>query len=180
MALKWVKQNIQAFGGDKNQITIFGQSAGAASVHMHMISPLSKGLFKNSILLSGNAIAPYNSVTRNPIELARKQAKAVGIDSPETLDSVELVNSLRKIDGNTLVDSIYKLKFWSVDPLTLYRPVIEPAGNMAFLTEDPVDIWKRGDFKHVRWLNSIVEHEGFVRAGGMISFILISFYLYKK
>lgn len=143
---------------------------------MHMMSPLSKGLFKNSILLSGNAIAPYNYVTRDPIELARKQAKAVGIESPEALDSLELINLLRKIDGTTLVDSIYKLKFWSVDPLTLYRPVIEPIGDMAFLTEDPLEIWKKGDFKHVRWLNSIVEHEGFVRAGGIINCIANSIY----
>lgn len=172
MALQWVKKNIQAFGGDKNQITIFGQSAGAASVHMHMISPLSKGLFKNAILLSGNAIAPYNYVTRDPLELARKQASAVGIVSPETLTSFELINLLRKIDGKILVDSIYKLKFWSVDPLTTYKTVIEPPGDMAFFTEDPLDIWKKGEFKHVSWLNSIVEYEGFVRAGGIVQYIM--------
>lgn len=167
MALLWVKKNIQAFGGDKNQITIFGQSAGAASAHMHMISPLSRGLFKNAILLSGNAIAPYNYVTRDPIELARRQASAVGIPSPETLDNSELIHLFRQIDGKELVESVYKLKFWSVDPLTLYRPVIEPEGDMAFFTENPLDIWKNGDFKQVSWLNSVVEHEGFVRAGGM-------------
>lgn len=43
MALKWVRDNIREFGGDINSITIFGSSAGGASVHMHMMSPLSKG-----------------------------------------------------------------------------------------------------------------------------------------
>jgi carboxylesterase type B len=44
LALKWVQENIKHFGGNENRVTIFGQSAGAASVHYHMLSPLSKGL----------------------------------------------------------------------------------------------------------------------------------------
>lgn len=54
-ALKWVKSNIENFGGDPNNITIFGESAGAASVSFHLISPLTKGLFKRAIIQSGSA-----------------------------------------------------------------------------------------------------------------------------
>lgn len=42
-AIKWVKENISAFGGNADNITIFGESAGAASVHCHMLSPQSTG-----------------------------------------------------------------------------------------------------------------------------------------
>lgn len=43
MALKWVKNNIEKFGGDPNRVTIFGTSAGGISVGLHMLSPMSKG-----------------------------------------------------------------------------------------------------------------------------------------
>lgn len=42
-ALKWVQTNIENFGGNSKKVTIFGQSAGAASVHYHMLSPQSRG-----------------------------------------------------------------------------------------------------------------------------------------
>jgi para-nitrobenzyl esterase len=52
-AIKWVKNEIPAFGGDPAEITLFGQSAGAISILHHMISPKSKGLFKRAISESG-------------------------------------------------------------------------------------------------------------------------------
>lgn len=44
LALKWTRQNIARFGGDSERITIFGESAGGACTHYHMLSPLSKGI----------------------------------------------------------------------------------------------------------------------------------------
>ena len=51
-ALQWVADNIAAFGGDPSQVTIFGQSAGAASVAIHNVAPSSKGLFNQSYMAS--------------------------------------------------------------------------------------------------------------------------------
>ena len=52
-ALKWVQQNIAAFGGDPKNVTIFGESAGGVSVHIHLTSPRSRGLFQKAIIESG-------------------------------------------------------------------------------------------------------------------------------
>lgn len=46
MAIRWVKENIKGFGGDADEITLFGLSAGGVSVHYQYLTPLSKGLFK--------------------------------------------------------------------------------------------------------------------------------------
>ncbi len=55
-SLKWVKENITQFGGDPNNVTIFGQSAGAGSVRTLCESPLARGLFNKAIIMSGGGI----------------------------------------------------------------------------------------------------------------------------
>ncbi|KAM8704455.1 hypothetical protein ACLKA7_008977 [Drosophila subpalustris] len=59
LALKWIKNNCASFGGDPDCITVFGESAGAASTHYMMLTDQTQGLFHRGILQSGSAIAPW-------------------------------------------------------------------------------------------------------------------------
>ncbi|MCR4852343.1 MAG: carboxylesterase family protein [Prevotella sp.] len=72
-ALKWVHDNIAQFGGDPDNITVMGQSAGAASIKNLVSSPLSKGYVKNAVIQSGGGIAETTG-----LESEQKKAEATG------------------------------------------------------------------------------------------------------
>ncbi|XP_064117919.1 esterase E4-like [Macrobrachium nipponense] len=94
-ALRWVRRNIAQFGGDPDQVTIGGFSAGAASVHFHMYSPLSKGLFHRGILLSGTAYCPWalSRIGRDPLIAAQVLAHKLGCPSGNSKGLRECVAS---------------------------------------------------------------------------------------
>uniref|UniRef100_A0A1B6CKI6 Carboxylic ester hydrolase n=1 Tax=Clastoptera arizonana TaxID=38151 RepID=A0A1B6CKI6_9HEMI len=76
-ALKWVQANIANFGGDPSRVTIFGESAGSASVQYQLLSAQSKGLFHQAIVQSGSALDPW-ALTKSPKDVAFKLAKSLG------------------------------------------------------------------------------------------------------
>lgn len=73
-ALRWVQSQIGQFGGDASRVTIFGQSAGGASVCLHLVSPQSKGLFQRAILQSGSC----HLLTSTPASVMQAQSTALG------------------------------------------------------------------------------------------------------
>ncbi len=103
-ALRWVKENIAAFGGDPDQITIFGQSAGAGSCMCLDCSPLAEGLFQRAIYESGGGF----SVTgiQNLDTLAQAEQRGV-----ETLEALGLrdIAAARAMDGEQLIDQLYSM-----------------------------------------------------------------------
>ena len=62
-ALQWVQANIAAFGGDRNNVTLFGESAGGSSVCYHMVAPASQGLFHRGIVESGSCVEPLSTLS---------------------------------------------------------------------------------------------------------------------
>ncbi|KAL4225012.1 Carboxylesterase 4A [Mactra antiquata] len=92
-ALKWVNQNIEAFGGDKDRVTIFGQSAGSSSVTFQMLYPLNKGLFKNAIVESGTALMPF-PLTNDTNTAAKNFAEAAKCSTESTDEILDCLMSM--------------------------------------------------------------------------------------
>jgi para-nitrobenzyl esterase len=85
-ALRWVGENIEAFGGDPGRITAFGESAGAADIGTLIVSPLGKGLFQRAILQSGGYQINSTQTLRDEEALGSRLMGALGIEeSPESL-----------------------------------------------------------------------------------------------
>ncbi|XP_055477350.1 acylcarnitine hydrolase-like [Psammomys obesus] len=90
-ALRWVQQNIANFGGNPDQVTIFGESAGGTSVSSHVVSPMSQGLFHRAIMESGVAVLP-DLISDSSEMVSTTVAKLSGC---EAMDSEALVRCLR-------------------------------------------------------------------------------------
>lgn len=142
LALKWVRENIMYFGGDPESITLFGQSAGAASIAFHLLSPLSKNLFQRAILESGAPTSPWAQMSHNAsMERAFLLAKSLNC-SHDSTKLLEIVGCLQKIDGKLLIDTEWKI------PFSLGDYPFHPVVDGTFITDTPNKMLSSGIFRN--------------------------------
>ncbi|XP_042236794.1 para-nitrobenzyl esterase-like [Homarus americanus] len=127
LALQWVAENIDKFGGDLTKVTLLGHSAGAASAAYHLVLPRSQGPFQQVILLSGSNLAPW-ALSRRPREATKKLSEHLGCGYVS--GSNYLVECLKTKDANQIVKGVERL-IEEGNPYLLFAPVVD-----SFLRSD--------------------------------------------
>ncbi|XP_054085642.1 esterase B1-like isoform X2 [Zeugodacus cucurbitae] len=162
LAHKWVNNNIANFGGDPNCITVFGESAGAASTHYLSITEQTKGLFHRAITMSGAAIASWahNGQERHAYPLA----KLAGYNGEH--DEKHVLEYLKKCKAADLVQ--LKEKVLSTVELQrhimfCFAPCIEPYDTpQCVISKTPRELMKTA------WSNSVPMLTGHTSAEGLL------------
>jgi len=161
-ALEWVKDNIAAYGGNPDQVTIFGESAGAWSVTELMSSPLANGLFHGSILQSGASTYHLGQLDSDGVGWPSGHATgeivtdALGLDSPSAADLRDLpAAEIQAVITEEMADGFHHIRDGVVFPLNVGRafqtgqinsvPMIagynSDEGTLFFPTDPQPSVW---------------------------------------
>nr|AQY62728.1 carboxylesterase [Cnaphalocrocis medinalis] len=155
--LRFVQKHIRKFNGNPDSVTITGHSAGGWSVSLHLVSPMSKGLFHRAISQSG-ASTYQNPFPTHQKHLAIKLGKLMNCPTDTTGSMLICLNtkSFEEISG-----TLPKFFEWYGDPILVWTPVIEPevAGVERFLPDQPINLIKQGKFHHVPYIAGITTDE---------------------
>ncbi|CAH0600384.1 unnamed protein product [Chrysodeixis includens] len=156
--LRWVRDNIASYGGNPNDVTLAGYSAGSASVDLLMLSKSAEGLFHRVIPESGANIASF-TIQRDPLENAKFQARNLNFTN------VDDINALEKFYKTASIEAITSDGFFDrTDSTFLFSPCVERETEAeAFLTESPLSILQKGTYKKLPLLYGFANMEGKLR-----------------
>ena len=150
-ALKWVRENIEQFGGDPEKVTIFGQDAGAISVALHLSSPWSRGLFHQAIAESGMSfhLQPISEAIRHTNQLAHK------LDCDRWLNHTLQVSCILNKRA-TAVNQAMQLIDWQYHEKLIWSPVVDN----NFIYDTPQNLRKEEKFEKVSLILGFNRNEG--------------------
>nr|AQY62714.1 carboxylesterase [Cnaphalocrocis medinalis] len=161
-ALEWIRDNISGFGGDKNNVTIMGLSAGSASVDYLMLSPLAKGLFHKAILQSGSTLNHW-AINLKTEDFTQQFVTELGYKGSFD-DKHAIYELLLKTPADKLVSLSYLVtEKYTSDRLSFgFVPTVEKdfGNGDAFLTTSPFKLLKEGRFNKVPAIRGFCNKEG--------------------
>ena len=148
-ALKWIKENIAAFGGDADRITLLGESAGGASVGLHLLSPLSKGLFHQGIIESGVDFCPFAYKAKPRVVKA-------------TTDLAQELKCLPNSSDEDMLECLRGQDAGAVQKAGKYITEFAPTVDNNFLPQPPSELRNAGKFKKLPLIAGFVTNEGVI------------------
>ncbi|KAL1129043.1 hypothetical protein AAG570_013575, partial [Ranatra chinensis] len=160
--LQWIKENIKNFGGDPKQITVFGEGTGGSSAHLHMYSPLSKGLFHRCISMSGTALSPFAVLPPGVGKYRGLQfLTSLGCKSNDTNTTLDCLRSKK---ANDIINAQKLFYVWDLEPIVIFGPVVEIPTRNSFITVHPF----KTRSTHLPWMTGISSGEGLLRTARFI------------
>jgi para-nitrobenzyl esterase len=147
-AMEWVRDNVIAFGGDPNNVTIFGESAGSFDVCAHMVSPMSAGLFHRAISESGGCTAGIATAAENAAQ-SEEVSAAVGCDTaPDELACLRAVPVADLLDAAVFSEASLEISGLGISI------------DGGFLPDHPRTLFDAGEFSHVPYILGANSDEG--------------------
>lgn len=174
LALKWIKENISAFGGDPEQVTIYGHSTGAACAQYHLLTPSCKGLFQRAIVSSGSALTPWG-ITDIP-GIGETLARNTGWNGSGERGALEHLMKLdadvlrKAADPGLLVTADHHAK----DIYFAFAPVIEPYELEPYCTADRLELVETCWGNEIEVIFSVASNEGLLDVYLFLSEVLKS------
>ncbi|XP_017776975.1 PREDICTED: venom carboxylesterase-6-like [Nicrophorus vespilloides] len=158
LALKWIKENIQRFGGNPDSVTLAGMSAGGSSVHYHTMAPIKNDvqLFHKAIIQSGTALNPW-SQTENSREKALKMGAILGCP---THDTYEMLKCMKLRPGKQIVAAVKQFQPWLYNPFTPFGVVVDKWSENPIVPQHPYKTLKEKNVMSVPTIFSNVQSEG--------------------
>ncbi|XP_066249151.1 juvenile hormone esterase-like [Euwallacea similis] len=157
LGLKWVHENIASFNGDPNNITIFGVSAGGASVQFQLLCSSNKGVFHKAIVHSGSVFDSWAWGQRNVLQVAEKLGVKISNEKEALKALMEATSEELLFAAGQISDNLL-----TVSKRRPFGPIIEKPNPTAFLTEDPKVLIDSGRYNQVPLIQGLCSNEGHV------------------